>query len=267
MLSFPRDKGVLTLLQPCGSVLVLCAGPSCSLMVWRRRHKGGFREPLLIWWAGWGLPVGPHPGRLSTSPRACSSSTQKEAWWLQLSQNSPASSSSSSAFSCPRRLSSSLNSLLSWPVLPAPLQPLLPRVPHTHTSIPESPVIRRLLPLGSRSLSSTLPSDRLRSFSRGFLQESSPLSLSFSWLASPSLLSPSESSITPEFCAVCTDLVSGFGLKSKVGGCGSSMVGLQHRLSETGGTGEGWMAVQCPCCCSGASGLEATEDGPVCKAL
>lgn len=255
-------KGVF---QPCGSVLVLWCGPSCSLMVWRRRHTGGWSEVLLFWWAGWGGPDGPRATRLSIPPSACSSSTPKEARWPQLSQKSPASSSASSSSSSPprpNRLSSSLNSL---PVPSAPLKPLLPRVPHTHTSIPESPVNRLLLPLGSRSLSSAQLSER--SFSRGSLQDSSPLPLLFSWLVSPSLLSPSDSSITPGSCAVCVGLLSGFGRKSKLGGCGSSMLDLQHRLSETGGTGVGWMVGQCPSCCSGASGFEATEVGPVCKAL
>lgn len=254
-------EGVLTVSQPCGSVLVLWCGPSCSFMVWRRRHTGGWSEALPIRWAGWGGPDGPRAIRLSSPPITCSSSTLKEARWPQLSQKSPSSSSPSR----PSRVSISLISLSSWPVPPAPLKPLLPRVPHTHTSIPESPVNRLLLPLGSRSLSSVQPSGK--SFSRGSLQETSPLSLLFSSLVSPSLLSPSDSSITPESCGVCIGLLSGFGLMSKVVGCGSSMLGLQHRPSETGGTGVGWMIGQCPSCCSGASGLEATEVAPVCKAL
>lgn len=231
-------------------------------MVWRRRHTGGWSEALAIWWLGWG---GPRVTRLSGPPRAASSSTLKEARWPQLSQKSPASSSSSLSPSCPNRLSSSLSSLPSWPVPPAPLQPLLPRLLHTHTSIPESPVNRLRLPLGRRSLSSAQLSGRPRSFSRGSLQESSPPL--FSWVASPSLLIPSDIRITDESCAVCTCLLSGLGLKSKVGDCGSSRLGLQHRLSETEGTGVGWMVGQCPSCCSDARGLEATEVGPVCKAL
>lgn len=259
-------KALLTVSQPCGSELALWCGPSCSFMVWRRRHTGGWGEALPIRWGSWGGPDGPCATRLSSPPITCSSSTLKEARWPQLSQKSPVSSSSPSRLS---RVSSSLISLSSWHIPPAPLKLLLPRVPHTHTSIPESPVNRLLLPLGSRSLSSVQPSDK--SFSRGSLQESSPLSLLFSWMESgeksPSLLSPSDSSITPESCAVCMGLLSGFGLMSNMGSCGSSMLGLQHRLSETEGNGEGWMAVQCPSCCSGASGQEVTEVGPVCKAL
>ena len=32
----------------CGSVLALWCAPSCSLMVWRRRHTGGWSEALPV---------------------------------------------------------------------------------------------------------------------------------------------------------------------------------------------------------------------------
>lgn len=247
--------------QPCGSVLVLWWGPSCSLMVWRRRHTGGWGELLPVWLACCGGTEGPRVARLSSPPSTCSSSKLKEARWTQLSQKSPTSSLSSASH--PSRLSISLSSAVSWPVPPAPLRPF-PCVLHTHTSIPESPVNLLLLPAGSRSLSSMQLSDR--SFNRGSLQDSS--SLLFSWLSSASSLSPSDSRITPEPWCVWMGLLSGLGLKSSVAaGCGSSVLDLQHSPSETGGAGLSERVGQCPSCCSEASGLGATEDGPVCKAL
>lgn len=74
-LSFPLwPEGVLSVFHPCGSVLLLWCGPSCSLMVCRRRHTGGWSEALPIWWAGWGGPGGPRATLLSTPPSTGSSS-------------------------------------------------------------------------------------------------------------------------------------------------------------------------------------------------
>lgn len=97
------------------------------------------------------------------------------------------------------------------------------------------------------------------------MQELSALSLPFPWLERPSLWSRSDTSITPDSCTDCPGLLSGFDLMDKLGGGGSSMLGLQHRLLDTGGVGVG--GTVCPSCGSGASGLEAAEAGPVCKAL
>lgn len=244
----------------CLSLVLQCCGASCSFMVWRRRQTAGWSEMPPVTCAGCEGPDGPRATRLSSPAVACSSSTAKESRWPQLSQKSPSSSSSPS---CRRRRCSSFISLSSSSDTAAPLKPLLPRVPHRHISIPESPVKRRLLPLGRRSLSSVQPSDK--SFSRGSLQELSALSARFSWLESSSLWSCPDISITPESGADCPGLLSGFDLMDKLGVGGSSMLGLQHRLLDTGGVGVGWTV--CPSCCSGASGLEAAEVGAVCKAL
>lgn len=188
-----------------------------------------------VTWAGCEGPDGPRATRLSSAPMACSSSTAKESRWPQLSQNWPPPSSGSP--SCCRSCCSSFASFSSSSDTAAPLNPLLPRVPHRHISIPESPVKRRLLPLGRRSLSSVPPSDK--SFSRGSLRELSALSPRFSWLESPSPWSRPDITITPESGTDCPGLLSGFDLMAKLGVGGSSMLGLQQRLLETRGVGEG----------------------------
>lgn len=86
-------------------------------------------------------------------------------------------------------------------------------------------------------MSSMHPSDK--SFSRGSLQELSALSPRFSWLETPSLWSRPDISITLESGTDCAGLLSGFDLMARLGVGGSSMLGLQQRLLETSGVGEG----------------------------
>ena len=239
----------------CLSRALQCCGASCSLMVCRRRQTAGWcGTPSVTWVSGEG-PDGP--------AITGSSSTAKESRWLQLSQKLLSSSSSSSSSpSCCRSRCSSFISLSSSSDTAAPLKLLLPPVPHRHISIPESPVNRRLLPLGRRSWLSGQPS--VKSFSRGALQELSALgSLLFPWLVR--LWSRSDVSITPESGANAPGLLSGLDLMGKLRGGGSSMLGLQHRPFDPRGVGVGESV--CPPCCSGASGLGATEAGVVCKAL
>lgn len=239
----------------CLSLVLQCWGASCSVMVWRRRQTAGWSGTPPVSWAGCEGPEGPRVTCPSSPAIPGSSSTAKESRWPQLSQKLP--SSTSPPPWCRRRCSSFI-SLSSSSDTAAPLKVLLPRVPHRHISIPESPVNRRLLPLGRRSLSSGQPSDN--SFSRGSLQELSALSLRF-----PGLWSRSDITITPESCTDCPGLLSGFDLMATLGGAGSSMLGLQHKPLDTGGGGVG--GTVWPSCCSGASGLEAGKAGAVCKAL